>query len=107
MVTLPPFAAGVAAGGRVGVERGGDVGCAEAIKRCRDTPTGGNHTARVQPSLFHTSCDPMPALWRYNQRVVDGLRFPTRRGGLTALKGLNITAQGNALGTENGYESKP
>ena len=24
-----------------------------------------------------------------------------------ALKGLNMTAQGNALGTENGHESKP
>ena len=24
-----------------------------------------------------------------------------------ALKGLNMTARGNALGTENGYESKP
>ena len=24
-----------------------------------------------------------------------------------ALKGLNMTAQGNALGTENGYKSKP
>ena len=27
--------------------------------------------------------------------------------GFAALKGLNMTAQGNALGAENGHESKP
>ena len=55
--------------------------------------------------LFGYACGVQADRWEYLFSRWQRRRFPAVV--FAALKGLNMTARGNAPGTENGHESKP